>query len=268
MKHDADKLRASASIAEPVALPVVSKMNPGHIGHRGRAGMTYRDLIPGRLEGSVIASHIHVSNAGPVPDYVHHHDISFQVIFCVRGSAKLVYEDQGEPFDFEAYDCVLQPPGIRHRVLETSGAFDVVEITSPADHHTYVDHEIALPNSERRVDREFAGQRFVHSRISDLAPMAGKVVGFAVRETPIHDASNELVSVSVLSADSANGQIKVPSKRKSLVYVLTGGCRFECGSVAGDLDQGDAITLPSDSELDLSDLADNSEFLHVDFSTG
>ncbi len=37
----------------------------------GRAGMRYRDLIPSRLGGAFIASHIHIPNGGPVPDYVH-----------------------------------------------------------------------------------------------------------------------------------------------------------------------------------------------------
>ncbi|MFL6200508.1 MAG: cupin, partial [Thermoanaerobaculia bacterium] len=36
----------------------------------GRAGMYYRDLIPGRLGGSIIASHIRIPDAGPVPDMV------------------------------------------------------------------------------------------------------------------------------------------------------------------------------------------------------
>lgn len=34
----------------------------------GRAGMQYRDLIPGRLGGRVIASHIRIAEGGPVPD--------------------------------------------------------------------------------------------------------------------------------------------------------------------------------------------------------
>jgi uncharacterized protein YjlB len=38
---------------------------------------------------------------------------------------------QGDPFCFHAGDCVLQPPEIRHRVLETSAAFEVVEIGCP-----------------------------------------------------------------------------------------------------------------------------------------
>ena len=34
----------------------------------GRAGMHYRDLIPSRLGGSIIASHIRIPEGGPVPD--------------------------------------------------------------------------------------------------------------------------------------------------------------------------------------------------------
>ena len=51
----------------------------------GRAGMTYRDLIPSRLGGRFIASHITIPNGGPVADWVHFHKIRFQIIFCRRG---------------------------------------------------------------------------------------------------------------------------------------------------------------------------------------
>ena len=84
----------------------------------GRAGMIYRDLLPDRQGGRFIASHITIPDGGPVPDYVHHHDVRFQVIHCVRGWVDVVYEDQGPPFRMHAGDTVLQPPHIRHRVLE------------------------------------------------------------------------------------------------------------------------------------------------------
>ncbi|HKP24268.1 MAG TPA: VOC family protein, partial [Dongiaceae bacterium] len=61
----------------------------------GRAGMQYRDLIPSRLGGRFIASHIRIPVGGPVPDYVHFHRIRFQMIYCKTGWARLVYEDQG-----------------------------------------------------------------------------------------------------------------------------------------------------------------------------
>ena len=48
----------------------------------GRAGMLYRDLVPGRQGGSVIASLIRIAEGGPVPDYVHFHEVLFQLIFC------------------------------------------------------------------------------------------------------------------------------------------------------------------------------------------
>ena len=115
--------------------------------NEGRAGMLYRDLIPSRLGGRFIASHISIPTGGEVPDYVHFHKVRFQMIYCIFGWAKLVYECQGEPFVMNAGDCVLQPPEIRHRVLETSDKFEVLEIGCPAIHETFADHE--LPLAER-----------------------------------------------------------------------------------------------------------------------
>ena len=46
--------------------------------------MQYRDLIPGRLGGPYIASQLRIPNGGPVPDYVHHHHIIFQLIIATK----------------------------------------------------------------------------------------------------------------------------------------------------------------------------------------
>ena len=56
----------------------------------GRAGMHYRDLIPDRLGGSIIASHIRIPDGGPVPDTVHYHSVGFQLIFCYRYGHQLI----------------------------------------------------------------------------------------------------------------------------------------------------------------------------------
>ncbi|HMT09870.1 MAG TPA: hypothetical protein PKA82_17930, partial [Pyrinomonadaceae bacterium] len=77
--------------------------------HNGRAGMMYRDLIPGRIGGKVIASHIKLLEDGPVADYVHYHKVEFQMIYCLKGRIEVVYEDQGPPFWLEPGDCVVQP---------------------------------------------------------------------------------------------------------------------------------------------------------------
>ena len=124
---------------------VVQRLNESEAWVVGRAGMQYRDLVPGRLGGAVIASHIRIREGGPVPDMVHFHTITFQLIYCCRGWFDLVYEDQGPPFRLEAGDCVIQPSQIRHRVLESSDNGEVIELGVPAEHLTTIDHELALP---------------------------------------------------------------------------------------------------------------------------
>ena len=56
----------------------------------GRAGMIYRELIPGRFGGRIAASHIRLLEGGEVSDYVHYHKIRFQVIYCIRGRIRVV----------------------------------------------------------------------------------------------------------------------------------------------------------------------------------
>ena len=146
----------------------------------GRAGLRYRDLIPERHGGAFIASHIRVLEGGPVPDYVHFHKIRFQAIFCRKGWVRVVYEDQGEPFEMHAGDCVLQPPMIRHRVLASSAGAEVVEIGAPAEHITMADHTLELPNPRLNRERDFGGQRFVR-HIAARAPWARSL---SVRRRP------------------------------------------------------------------------------------
>ncbi|MEZ5343865.1 MAG: hypothetical protein R2706_21230, partial [Acidimicrobiales bacterium] len=148
----------------------------------GRAGMRYRDLIPGRHGGRYIASHISIPEAGPVPDYVHYHQVKFQMIFCRRGWAKLVYEDQGEPFRLNAGDCVLQPPEIRHQVLECSDRFEVIEIGCPAEHITLADRTMPLPNGQPKRGKTYGGQHFVHHIAADAQWSRWRSNGFECRD--------------------------------------------------------------------------------------
>ncbi len=124
----------------------------------GRAGMQYRDLVPSRLGGAMIASHIRIPDGGPVPDMVHYHKVGFQLIFCYKGWVDVVYEDQGPPIRLTAGDCFIQPPEIRHRVLFASDGIEVIEIGVPAEHVTEIEHEITLPTACLRPDREWQGR--------------------------------------------------------------------------------------------------------------
>jgi quercetin dioxygenase-like cupin family protein len=162
----------------------------------GRAGMEYRDLVPSRLGGAMIASHIRVPD-GPVPDMVHFHKVGFQLIFCVRGWVDVVYEDQGGTRRLTAGDCFIQPPRIRHKVLHAADGIEVIEIGVPADHITEIDHEMELPTARERPDREWDGQRFVHSLAKDGVFTPFRIPGFEARDTTINENTKSVASVMV-----------------------------------------------------------------------
>jgi quercetin dioxygenase-like cupin family protein len=237
-------------VAEQVLL--VTRANDGAI-VAGRAGMSYRDLIPGRLGGRYIASHICIPAGGPVPDYVHYHRVGFQMIYCLHGWVRVVYEDQGEPFVMHAGDCVLQPPTIRHRVLEASPGLEVLEIGGPAEHETLREHAFDLPTARLQPDRSFGGQRFVRHVAANATwrPCAGG--GFEYRDTGIAEATDRLASVQVLRAlpmpPSATSAARVPSDRLLFLSVLEGRLALR-GSTMGaqSLDPGDACVIPADTD--------------------
>lgn len=204
----------------------------------GRAGMIYRDLIPGRLGGRVIASRIRIQDGGPVPDYVHYHHVRFQMIYCAKGWVRVVYQDQGAPFVMHEGDCVLQPPGIRHRVLESSPGLEVIEVSAPAEHETWRDHALALPTAAR-ADCSYGGQRFVRHVARDAVRVLDG--GFEVRDTGIGHASGGAGNVRVLSATDTS-LINVRGDAGGIVFltVLSGACSLVAGDTASMLNAGDA----------------------------
>src|SRR5262249_14415839 len=108
---------------------VISRLNSTNdVWYVGRAGMEYRDLIPGRLGGRFIASHIRIPGGGETQDYVHYHKALFQMIYCKAGWARVVYEDQGPPFALEAGDCVFPPPGVCPPVAGFSARLVVIHV--------------------------------------------------------------------------------------------------------------------------------------------
>lgn len=181
---------------------VITRLHQTDAWKPGRAGMLYRDLLPGRVGGRYIASHIRIQNGGPVPDYEHYHQVRFQMIHCLRGWVRVVYQDQGPAFVLRAGDCVLQPPTIRHRVLESSAGLEVIEIGGPAEHPTYRDHDISLPNQRVELDRRYGGQRFVrHVAVEAVWQASNHHSGFVFRDTGIGAATGGLATVRVLRRD-------------------------------------------------------------------
>lgn len=230
----------------------------------GRAGMHYRDLIPSRLGGSIIASHIRIPDGGPVPDMVHFHRVGFQLIYCYRGWVDVVYEDQGGPIRLHAGDCFIQPPEIRHRVLEASDGIEVIEIGVPAEHITEIDHEMSLPTPDLHPDREWQGQRFVHNVGADASWGPHRLTGFDCRDTTISENTKGVAGVQVLRPTGADVEWATHNADIHFTFVLEGEMTLEGeGKDPYRLQAGDAFVVPPGMRTRYSDGTPELELLEV-----
>ena len=234
-----------------VVEPLISSLVVDHVvadgsSQVGRAGMLYRDLVPGRQGGAIIASLISIAEGGPVPDYVHYHDVLFQLIFCRSGWVRVVYEDQGEPFILHAGDCVIQPPTIRHRVLESGDNLEVIEIGYPAEHLTNADPSTSLPNTEINPNRVWEGQSFIR-HIATNAKWQQLSAGVESTDTGILTATQGLTDVKVIKAqaDSQWVQETIASLTFEFLFVLEGDA-YVSTSKEGEhaLANGSSLVIP------------------------
>jgi len=238
----------------------------------GRAGMHYRDLIPSRLGGSIIASHIRIPDGGPVPDMVHYHTVGFQLIYCYKGWVDVLYEDQGDAIRLHAGDCVTQPPGIRHRVLEASPNIEVIEIGVPAEHVTTIDHDFTLPNGTGDKLREWDGQIFVHhvKELADWVPF--RLPGLVARDTGIAAGTKGVAGIQVVRKGDGMPPASKHDADIHFTFVMEGSMRLETeGHAPRELEAGDAFVIPPGMVALYADPSDDLELLEValrgDFKT-
>ena len=231
----------------------------------GRAGMRYRDLIPERQGGRLIASHIQILEGGPVADYAHFHNIEFQMIYCYKGWVRVVYEDQGLSFVMEEGDCVLQPPQIRHQVLECAPGLEVVEITCPAEHETYTAGESVLPTPELNPERSFCGQRFIRHESKHAAWNVSWLSGFECRETSISTGSANFACVRVLrQVEPSEVFLHNYEGELSFFFLLKGAMTLHtAGQPDARLGEADAFVIPAGLNFAFFDSTDGLELLEV-----
>jgi quercetin dioxygenase-like cupin family protein len=230
----------------------------------GRAGMHYRDLVPSRLGGAMIASHIRIPDGGPVPDMVHFHKVGFQLIFCIKGWVDVIYEDQGGPIRLTAGDCFIQPPQIRHRVLVASDGIEVIEIGVPAEHVTEIDHAMTLPTPHLRPAREWDGQRFVHNIGATGVFVRFRIPGFVARDTTINANTRGVASVLVARPDGASAPWTRHSGDILFSFVLSGAMTLEGeGKDPFRLSPGDAFVIPPGLATRYSATTPDLELLEV-----
>jgi uncharacterized protein YjlB len=100
----------------------------------------YRDLgVKDGSKGDYIA-HVIRANGLKATDEVqhwHYHDCDFQLVYVLNGWATFEYDGQGVK-TIKKGDCILQKPKIKHREVDCSRDFEVLEIVAPANFETVI----------------------------------------------------------------------------------------------------------------------------------
>jgi mannose-6-phosphate isomerase-like protein (cupin superfamily) len=102
-----------------------------------RAFFAYRDLGIAQASGGSFGANVirAVPGTHAEPQW-HWHEVTFQMVFILKGWVRFEYEDVGEVL-LKPGDCVYQAPRIRHREIEHSDDLELVEITAPAEFVTH-----------------------------------------------------------------------------------------------------------------------------------
>jgi hypothetical protein len=117
---------------------VATHLEPGAFKSGLRAYAQYRDLsIADATDGLMVA---HVIKMMPPCDPAvvskrHYHDVEFQMIYVLKGWIRGEYEGHGV-VTMRQGSCWLQPPRIKHAVLDYSDDCELLEIVLPADFKT------------------------------------------------------------------------------------------------------------------------------------
>jgi mannose-6-phosphate isomerase-like protein (cupin superfamily) len=103
-----------------------------------RAYAAYRDLMTDKATGGAVQSHVIrlIGKCDPKTVSIpHYHGVQFQMLYMLKGWMIGEYEGQGR-VKMTAGSCWIQPPGIRHQVIDYSDGCEMIEIILPADFDT------------------------------------------------------------------------------------------------------------------------------------
>ena len=98
----------------------------------------YRDLGISAATNGLVQAHV-IQFVPPCrPEEVsklHYHDVEFQMVYVLNGWIKTEMQGHGG-ITMRAGSCWIQPPRIKHKVLDYSDDCQVLEIVLPADFKT------------------------------------------------------------------------------------------------------------------------------------
>jgi hypothetical protein len=98
----------------------------------------YRDLGMAKATGGMVQAHVVRFVPPCLPEEVsklHFHDVEFQMVYVLKGWLKTELDGQGALM-MRAGSAWIQPPRIKHKVLDYSADCEVLEIVLPADFKT------------------------------------------------------------------------------------------------------------------------------------
>jgi hypothetical protein len=98
----------------------------------------YRDLGMSKATGGMVQAHVIRFVPPCLPEEVsklHFHAVEFQMVYVLKGWIKTEFDGQGA-VTMQTGSAWIQPPRIKHKVLDYSDDCEVLEIVLPADFKT------------------------------------------------------------------------------------------------------------------------------------
>jgi len=115
-------------------LVIVHAADSAFVADGMRKCFEYRDLGINAATGGNFHAHV-IRAVDQEEDGIglhRHNEIEFQMVYILKGWMRFWHEGEGEVIAREG-TCILQPPKVKHDVLEWSDDLELLEITSPAD---------------------------------------------------------------------------------------------------------------------------------------
>lgn len=115
-------------------LSIVHAEDSDFVGDGLRKCFEYRDLGIKAATGGDFHAHV-IRAVDQEEDGIglhRHNEIEFQMVYILKGWMRFWYEGEGEVVA-RTGTCILQPPAVKHDVLEWSDDLELLEITSPAE---------------------------------------------------------------------------------------------------------------------------------------
>lgn len=129
---------AKAKVKAPEQFFRVSHHNEEDFDAGLRTYAKYRDLGMAKATGGMVQAHV-IRFVPPCrPEDVsklHFHDVEFQMVYVLKGWVKTELEGQGAHV-MRSGSAWLQPPKIKHKILDYSDDAEVLEIILPAEFDT------------------------------------------------------------------------------------------------------------------------------------